>query len=81
MTNLLETIREAIDHAKPTRQSKAAFHAQVLLHADQISSMDKNAVCARLGVPDSYRSEIAEMLALRRYLEEHGYSVIKRQSD
>jgi hypothetical protein len=73
----IESIRLAIQEAAKTRQKMAAFHSQVLLHAESLEYSDAVEFCRNVAVTPAYESEFKKMLSAARMLSELGYSIQK----
>ena len=51
---------------------------QILLHANELSTLPRLEVCLRIGLRESYAVEINKMINLAELLAESGYEIVPR---
>ena len=74
----IESIRLAIKKAAESQQKMAAFHSQVLLHAEELEHSDAAEFCRDVDVTPAYQTEFSKMISVAQMLSELGYSIQKR---
>lgn len=72
---MIEMIKAAVQNAVATEQKLAMFHFQVLKHADALNGCDAASFCHDVAVPETYRTEFRQMMALARVIREQGLSL------
>lgn len=72
---LLERIKSELQVAEREKRKMATFLSLVLIHANELRTLDPSEFCAQVGVPDSYRAEFQKMLAAERALAGMGYHI------
>lgn len=72
---LVESIRADVQSAAEDLQKTAMFHLRTLQHADEIDKINAKSYCELVGVPVSYFTEVAKMIALNRLMKQEGINV------
>jgi hypothetical protein len=72
---LVESIRKDIAEAAEDQQKTAMFHLRTLQHADEVDKINSKSYCELVGVPVSYFTEVAKMVALSKLMTQEGFYV------
>ncbi len=73
---VIEQIKAAVHRATAKNQKLAMFHFQVLKNADDLEGIDPKEFCKEVSVPESYKTEFTQMMALARLMKEQGTKLI-----
>ena len=73
---LVESIRADVLAAAEDQQKTAMFHLRTLQHAEEIDKINSKSYCELVGVPVSYFTEVAKMVALKRLMNQEGINVL-----
>jgi len=75
---LVESIRKDIMEAAEDLQKTAMFHLRTLQNAEEIDKINSKSYCELVGVPVSYFTEVAKMVALAKLMKQEGLNVCDR---
>ncbi len=71
-SSLVADVKAAVQGAALGNQKIAMFHFQVLKNAQALDTVNPEAFCAAIGVPDTYKTEFRKMLSLARVIRQQG---------
>jgi len=72
---LVESIRKDVADAAEDLQKTAMFHLRTLQHAEEVDKINSKSYCELVGVPVSYFTEVAKMIALSKLMAQEDLNV------
>ena len=72
---LIESIRIDVAVAAEDMQKTAMFHLRTLQHAEEVNLINPKEYCDKVGVPQSFFTEVAKMVALKKLMIQEGIDV------
>ena len=81
LDQVFDAMNRMIDGSRERKERSSAFHAAILLFADDLQNVDAHEICKRLGFTPTHYTEVRKTVKAHAILKRMGYKLTKTRQE